>query len=332
MTGTGHAHLGPRGTELLRVEDLVVEYSTPKGTVYAVSGVSFDVRPGETLGLVGESGCGKSTTGRALLQLPPPTSGTVEFEGVELTDLDERALRSRRHRIQMIFQDPRSSLNRRRRVRDIVGFGLRLQKQPRRDIEAAVDNALAAVGLDPATVGDRRPPTFSGGQCQRISIARALVLEPRLLVCDEPVSGLDVSVQAQILNLLAEMKRSYAMSLLFISHDLGVVKAVSDRVVVMYMGRICEVATTEALFDSPRHPYTRTLMDSIPRLGVRYEARPADVAVELPSPLDPPSGCRFRTHCPLATDRCRDETPTIRRIAEDHFVACHHAEPLETAS
>ena len=267
MAGVGDAHLLGRGESLMRIEDLVVEFPTRKGKVHAVSGISFDIRAGETLGLVGESGCGKSTTARALLHLPRPTSGSIEFDGTDLDRIGDKEMRRLRPNLQMIFQDPRSSLNARRSVRDIVSAGPRIWGWNEADITERVDAVLDAVGLDPELVGDRRPTTFSGGQCQRISIARALVMEPKLVICDEPVSALDVSVQAQILNVLADMKQRFGITLLFISHDLGVVKNISDRVIVMYLGRICEVATPDVLFERSAHPYTRLLVDSVPRVS-----------------------------------------------------------------
>jgi peptide/nickel transport system ATP-binding protein len=327
MAGIGTAHLrdADEGT-LVRVEHLVVEYPAGQGrAVQAVSDVSFDIRRGETLGLVGESGCGKSTTGRALLQLPAPTDGSVRFDGIELTDLRGEALRKIRPRIQMIFQDPISSLNETRKVHDLVAEGLRIWGHPKDEIDSRVDEVLDAVGLDPTAVGHRRPRQFSGGQCQRICIARALVLEPELVVCDEPVSALDVSVQAQILNLLEDMKARYGLTLLFITHDLSVVRNISDRIVVMYLGRICEVASADALISEPAHPYTQLLIGSVPRVGAdqRIGHTASRAPSELPSPMDPPAGCRFHPRCPLAQDICRDEVPQTREIRPGHFVACH---------
>jgi peptide/nickel transport system ATP-binding protein len=324
MAGVGDAHLLGRGESLMRIEDLVVEFPTRKGTVHAVSGISFDIRAGETLGLVGESGCGKSTTARALLHLPRPTSGSIEFDGIDLAQIGDKEMRRLRPNLQMIFQDPKSSLNARRSVRDIVSAGPRIWGWDEADVTERVDAVLDAVGLDPERVGDRRPTTFSGGQCQRISIARALVLEPKLVICDEPVSALDVSVQAQILNVLADMKERFGITLLFISHDLGVVKNISDRVIVMYLGRICEVATPDVLFARSAHPYTRLLVDSIPRVSTDgRQTRQPVAAGDLPSPIDPPSGCRFRTRCPRASEICEAIVPEIRRVDDDHFVACH---------
>jgi peptide/nickel transport system ATP-binding protein len=322
----GKAHLrDPEAHDvIMRVDDLVVEFPAGRGrTVHAVSGVSLDIVRGETLGLVGESGCGKSTTGRAIMQLPRPTSGRVHFEGVDLTSLGGEELRRVRTRLQMIFQDPISSLNPRRKVRDIVAEGLSIWNKGKVDA-AKVDEVLEAVGLDPAVVSDRRPHQFSGGQCQRICIARALVLDPTVIICDEPVSALDVSVQAQILNLLEDMKARYGLTLLFIAHDLAVVKNVSDRVAVMYLGKLCEVAAPDVLFEQPAHPYTRALMASIPVPDPHAEIAAEALAGELPSPIAPPSGCRFRTRCPRADQRCVDEEPALLPVGPDHFVACHH--------
>ncbi len=329
MAGTGTAHLRPEDDVLLRVEDLVVEFNAQGGKVKAVSGISLDVVPGETLGLVGESGCGKSTTGRAVMQLPRPTSGTVRFDGVELTALKGDALRKTRPQLQMIFQDPISSLNPRRKVGDIVAEGLEIwQLGDAASRRSKVDEVLTAVGLDPDTARDRRPHEFSGGQCQRISIARAVITDPKVIICDEPVSALDVSVQAQILNLLEEMKRRYDLTMLFIAHDLAVVKNVSDRVAVMYLGKLCEVGAPDVLYAQPAHPYTAALLAAIP---VPDPGSPPDGAHvlggEIPSNLNPPSGCRFRTRCPKAEARCADEEPQIRNVGPDQFVACHF--PLE---
>ncbi len=320
MAGTGTAHL--RDEALLRVEGLVVEFpAAGRKVVKAVSGISLDLVEGETLGLVGESGCGKSTTGRAIMQLPRPTAGAVHFQGRDLTELTGAELRRTRTQLQMIFQDPISSLNPRRRIKEIVGEPLAIWGGD----QSRVDEVLAAVGLDPATVGDRRPHQFSGGQCQRISIARAMVLEPKVIICDEPVSALDVSVQAQILNLLEDMKVRYQLTLVFIAHDLAVVKNISDRVAVMYLGKLCEVAPSDLLYRSPQHPYTAALLASIPEPNPDVRPSAAGLKGELPSPIDPPSGCRFRTRCPRAQDRCAEEEPTMRAVTDepDHFVACH---------
>ncbi len=325
MAGTGTAHLRPEGDALLRVEHLVVEFPAGHGRkVQAVSDVSLDLVEGETLGIVGESGCGKSTTGRAIMQLPRPKAGAVVFEGTNLTKLKGEALRAQRPRLQMIFQDPISSLNPRRDVRSIVREGLDIWKIGTPDErEAKVAAALDDVGIDPANA-DRRPHEFSGGQCQRISIARAVITDPKVIICDEPVSALDVSVQAQILNLLDEMKDRYGLTMIFIAHDLAVVKNVSDRVMVMYLGKVCEVAPPDTLYARPAHPYTAALLAAIPVPDPAQRPDPTTVlAGEIPSPLDPPSGCRFRTRCPKATERCAAEEPEIREVSPGQFVACH---------
>jgi peptide/nickel transport system ATP-binding protein len=325
MAGTGTAHLRDSDDVLLRIEDLVVEFSTSGGKVHAVSGISLDVREGETLGLVGESGCGKSTTGRAIMQLPPPTSGKVQFEGVDLASMSGQQLREMRTRLQFIFQDPISSLNPRRKVKDIVAEPLRIWKRGTEDErKARVAEVLDAVGLDPSVASEKRPHQFSGGQCQRISIARSLVLEPKLVICDEPVSALDVSVQAQILNLLEDMKARYGLTMIFIAHDLAVVKNISDRVAVMYLGKICEVGSPDDLYATPAHPYTAALLRSIPVPDPTVAPVSTGLLTgDLPSPIDPPSGCRFRTRCPIAQERCALEEPQVRAVGDGHFVACH---------
>ena len=310
---------------LLSVENLVVEYALGSKTVHAVSGVSLQIARGETLGLVGESGCGKSTVGRAVLQLRRAVSGRVLFDGQDLTVMQGDALRRMRRRVQLIFQDPIASLNPRRRIGDIIGEPLviaGIKDAGRR--KQLVRDVLTAVGLDPDLVAGRLPHEFSGGQCQRICIARALVLNPDFIICDEPVSALDVSIRAQILNLLEEMKARFGLTLLFIAHDLAIVKAVSDRVAVMYLGRLCEVGPSEQLFARPAHPYTALLIEAIPVPDP--DVRPAEsVPVgEPPSPIAPPSGCRFRTRCPHADQRCRDEMPELRTVAPNQYAACHH--------
>jgi peptide/nickel transport system ATP-binding protein len=336
--GTGTE--GGNGKEILRVEHLVVEYGPRRRRVHAVSDVSFLMAEGETLGLVGESGSGKSTTGRAIAHVQPPTSGHVYFDGIDLGGLSTGRLRRARTQIQMVFQDPISSLNPRRRVRDIVAEPLAIWNTgtaAQRAQRAAA--MLEAVGIDPVTVGQRRPQQLSGGQCQRVSIARALMLEPRLLVCDEPVSALDVSVQAQILNLLADLKEQHGFTMLFIAHDLAVVKSISDRVAVMYLGKLCELAPADTLYDAPLHPYTAALISSVPSPDPERGPRTplagrtagmagtgpvaAALANEVPSPLHPPSGCRFRTRCAYAATLCAREEPPMRQLAPDHFVACH---------
>ena len=327
MAGSGKAHLRPADEVLIQVEDLVVEFrAAGQRTVKAVSGISLDVKAGETLGLVGESGCGKSTVARSLIQLPPPKSGSVVVNGVELTDLSEQELRPHRTQLQMIFQDPISSLNPRRRVADIVAEPLRVwgPHDEQEQIEI-VDRMLHAVGLDPEVARDKRPHEFSGGQCQRISIARSLVLGPKVLICDEPVSALDVSVQAQILNLLRDLKAEYGLTLVFIAHDLAVVKNVSDLVAVMYLGKLCEVAEPDDLYANAAHPYTSLLLESIPEPDPTATIdESVDLVGEIPSSIDPPSGCRFRTRCPHATEKCANEEPQMREVSVGHHVACHH--------
>jgi len=315
------------GTDaLLQVDDLTVIYPlSDGGRVHAVSGVSFDVNRGETLGLVGESGCGKSSAARAVMQLPPPTAGRVLLDGTELTGLRGSQLRRMRQRFQMIFQDPIASLNPRRQVGDIVAAPLDVtgagDKQSRRE---RVAEMLDQVGLQAEQAIERRPHEFSGGQCQRISIARALILEPELLVCDEPVSALDVSVQAQILNLLEDMKARYSLTMLFISHDLAVVKHVSDRVAVMYLGKLCELAPADELYRHPGHPYTAALLAAVPSPDPDRPLGQVDmVAGELPSPTNPPSGCRFRTRCPRAQAICGEQEPPLTEAAPGHHLACH---------
>lgn len=341
MAGTGTAQLRDPQEALIRVENLVVEFPAPRGQkVHAVSDVSLDVYPGETLGIVGESGCGKSTTGRAILQLPRPTKGKVLFEGVNLTGLNSEQMRQVRTKLQVIFQDPISSLYPRRTVAELVLEPLAIWDVG--SMEDRVERArlmLSEVNMDYDAVSWRRPYEFSIGQCQRISIARALMLNPRVLICDEPVSALDVSVQAQILNLLEDMKRRYGLTMIFISHDLAVVKNVSDRVLVMFLGKVCEVAGAETLYTSPAHPYTRALLmasvissRALSRAGASASLTVEDEErqTEMPSSVTPPSGCRYRTRCPRAQEICAVQEPVMREIGPDHFVACHF--PLGAAA
>jgi oligopeptide/dipeptide ABC transporter ATP-binding protein len=449
MAGSGTAHLrGTSGDLVLQVEHLVVEFPTRRGTVHAVSNISFDLADRETLGLVGESGCGKSTTGKAIMRVPPPTSGHVVLDGVDLSTLTIDEMRQVRGQMQMIFQDAIASLNPRLQVRDVVAeplvvrwldsfkrsawtrawqayvprmlgwwrtswlhkvllaiffvfflglivwvvgtalgdvnpatglrdggagatvgnvlmgaaltvvspfvlffvvtalvwlvltIGLPIAAIPRyvrmhrakgafeEETTARVREVLSDVGIDPDAAMDRRPHEFSGGQAQRISIARALVLDPKVIICDEPVSALDVSVQAQVLNLLEDLKHKYGISLVFIAHDLAVVKNIADQVVVMYLGKICEVAPPDDLFVHPRHPYTEILMSSIPVTDPSIDPREAStIQGELPSPIAPPSGCRFRTRCPRAADVCARDEPVLRDMGGRQFVACHF--PIE---
>ena len=309
---------------LLRVEDLVVEFpAAGHRKVHAVSGVSFAIGSGETLGLVGESGCGKSSLARAIMQVPPPTSGRVLLDGADLASIHGRELRELRGSFQMVFQDPRASLNPVRSVGESVELPLRaagLEKHI--DVRKLAREAFATVGLDPEQYFTCKPAQLSGGQCQRVCIARALISRPELLVCDEPVSSLDVSVQAQIINLLRELKGSHSLSLLFISHDLAVVKNISDRVAVMYLGRLCEVAACADFFHAPLHPYSSALIAAVPRPDPRQPGGVSAMSGELPSAMNPPSGCRFRTRCPRARQLCAELQPELRENRPGHLVAC----------
>jgi oligopeptide/dipeptide ABC transporter ATP-binding protein len=318
-------------TPLLSVENLEVHFPVRGGvfqrqssTVKAVDGVSFEIARGETLSLVGESGCGKSTTGLALMGLVKPTGGRVTFDGQEIRSFDRRALKSYRRRMQIVFQDPFSSLNPRHRVRDAIRVALDIHgvgTRQQRDEEVA--GLMQRVGLRPDQA-DNFPHQFSGGQRQRIGIARALALKPDIIVCDEPVSALDVSVQAQILNLLADLQRDLGVAYLFISHDLGVVEHISSRVAVMYLGKIVEIADKRAIFAAPTHPYTEKLMASAPTLDPRQRHTFSASNDELPSAINKPSGCPFHTRCPLATAVCTSTEPPLSPRADGRLVACHH--------
>lgn len=319
---------------ILRVKDLKVHFPVMKGvilqkqvaTVKAVDGVSFELKRGETLGLVGESGCGKSTTGLAVLRMLQPTSGSIEFEGQDITTFDQDRMRPLRKRIQMVYQDPYGSLNPRMKVRDIVGEPLVVHgmDKDKAQFEERVATLLSTVGLLP-DMADRYPHEFSGGQRQRIGIARALALEPSLIICDEPVSALDVSIQAQVVNVFVELQKRLGLSYLFIAHDLAVVRHVSDRIAVMYLGRIVEIATRDDLYRTPTHPYTQALLAAVPVADPVVEASRKRIIVsgEVPSAMNPPSGCRFHTRCPHATDRCKSEDPALTDLGSGRAVACH---------
>ena len=320
---------------LVRVDNLVKHFPIMRGifqkqvgAVRAVDGISFDVKRGETLGLVGESGCGKSTTGRAVLQLYRPTSGSVYYDGVDLTKLKGEDLRQMRRKMQMIFQDPYASLNPRMTVGEIVREPL-LVHSVATDAEAndRVKQLLELVKLNPS-FATRYPHEFSGGQRQRIGIARALALQPSFIVCDEPISALDVSIQAQVVNLLEELQDKFGLTYLFIAHDLSMVRHISDRVAVMYLGVVVEMATRDELFKNPLHPYTQALLSAVPIPDPVKEAnRKRTILVgDVPSPANPPSGCRFRTRCPIAESVCAEKRPEFREVKPGHFVACFFAE------
>jgi oligopeptide/dipeptide ABC transporter ATP-binding protein len=340
--------MGPRAgglmvEPLIEVEHLKVWFPIKSGVVLdrhvgdikAVDDVSFQITRGETLGLVGESGCGKSTVGRTLLRLYRPTSGRIVFDGQDITTLDTAELRPLRRRMQMVFQDPFASLNPRHSVGRIVGEPLRVHGlAERRNLDARVRELLEVVGL-PADAVSRYPHEFSGGQRQRIGVARALALRPKLIICDEPVSALDVSIQAQILNLLEDLQSEFSLTYLFISHDLGVVRHISDRIAVMYLGRIVELADAVDLYDNPKHPYTASLLSAVPK---GYEAAGAALTQritltgDVPSPIDPPSGCPFHPRCPKARivsgsetevpENCKNEMPPFGQLGTDHYAAC----------
>lgn len=309
---------------LLKAEHLKKYFKSPHGTVKAVDDVSLEIYEGETLALVGESGCGKSTLGRVILNLITPTSGTVTFDGTDITALHGKALRNMRAQMQLVFQDPFSSLDPRFTVGQIIAeplqnMGLSKQEQQKRVLEL-----MDRVSLQPEHYS-RYPHQFSGGQRQRIGIARALAPNPRLIVCDEPVSALDVSIQAQILNLLKKLQNQSNLTYLFISHDLAVVRYISDRVCVMFLGQICELCSTAEAYEKPLHPYTRMLIDSAPEPDPDFHREDRMLLQgELPSPVNPPAGCRFCTRCPFATDVCRTVHPELKECTPGHFCACHH--------
>ena len=312
---------------LLEVEGLAVRYESRGAVIRAVDGVGFSLARGEVLGVVGESGCGKSTLGRAILRLVDPAAGTIRFDGEDITRLGRREMVARRRDMQVVFQDPFGSLNPRHRVGEIVGEPLVVHRVGDRASRAArVGELLDLVGLPP-DAARRYPHEFSGGQRQRIAIARALALEPRLLVADEPVSALDVSIQSQIINLLAELRARLGLAMIFISHDLSVIRHVSDRIAVMYLGRLVEIGPADAVFDAPAHPYTRALLSAVPQVDPARRRERILLAGEMPDPASPPSGCTFRTRCPQAQARCAQEQPGLvpRRVAgrDARDAACH---------
>lgn len=313
---------------VLAVRDLSVAFSRGGKQMIAVDGVSFDIAPGETLGLVGESGSGKTTIGRAILRLLPKANtgmtGQVSYQGQDLARLSSAALRRMRGRLQMIFQDPVSSFNPRRKIEDIIAEGLDIQGRPRSQRQERIRAALQAVGFDLAEVAGRRPHQFSGGQCQRIAIARALAVEPELIVCDEPVASLDVSVQAHIINLLQDLRDARKLAMIFISHDLAVVKNVSDRVAVLYMGKLVEIGSGTEIYGRPAHPYTRTLLEAVPVVDASRKLVPQAERTVVPSRNRPPSGCPFRLRCPRATQICAEVEPVLARAPGGQQVACHH--------
>jgi peptide/nickel transport system ATP-binding protein len=310
---------------MLEIQHLIVEYQANKGrTVHAVSDIGFQLVRGETLGLVGESGCGKSSVARAIIQLPPPTSGTVLFKGKDLTKVDGKRLRQVRPQLQMIFQDSISALNPRREIGNSIAMPLKIiRKGSPVEQKSTAREMMTTVGLDPETF-NRLPFQLSAGQCQRVQIARSLITKPALLICDEPVASLDVSIRAQIINLLERLRTQYKLTMLFISHDMAVVKNVCDRVAVMYLGKLCEIARTQDLYRMPAHPYTRTLINAIPAKPANASMKKTNLRiVELPSPINPPSGCRFHTRCPKVRPLCFRSEPFLQKTENGRMVACH---------
>ncbi|MFK3939984.1 ABC transporter ATP-binding protein [Alkalihalobacillus sp. NPDC078783] len=328
--------------ELLKVNDLKQHFPIKGGMlgrtvnhVKAVDGVSFAIKEGETVSIVGESGCGKSTTGRAILRLDEPTSGEIEFQGKDLLSISKSEMRKMRKDLQIIFQDPYASINPRQTVRQILEEAMEIQNAvPKKDRESRIKELMDTVGLGPHQI-DRYPHEFSGGQRQRIGIARALSVDPKLIVCDEAVSALDVSIQAQVINLLKKLQRELKLTYLFISHDLGVVRHISDRVIVMYLGRIVEIGDKKSVFDQSQHPYTKALLSAIPVPDPTSKPNRIILKGDVPSPIDPPAGCRFHTRCPFATDKCRTETPELRTtdyLKDGHMAACHYMEEIEAGT
>ena len=329
-----------QGEVLLSVQNLKMHFPITRGiilqrqvgSIKAVDGITFDLMRGETLGLVGESGCGKSTTGRAILQLYEPTAGEVVFEGQDLTDINSGELRRMRRRMQMIFQDPYASLNPRMTVGSIVGEPLEVHKigGSRREQQQRVQELLEIVGLNPYFI-NRYPHEFSGGQRQRIGVARALAVNPSFIVCDEPISALDVSIQAQVINLLEDLQSEMGLTYLFIAHDLSVVRHISDRIAVMYLGKIVELADREVLYENPLHPYTQALLSAVPIPDPQVEKKRQRIILEgdVPSPAEPPTGCNFNTRCPQVMDICRQYEPSFTDVGDGHRVACFLYDQVE---
>lgn len=324
--------------ELLKVTDLEQHFPIKGGIlgrtvnhVKAVDGVTFSIYEGETVSIVGESGCGKSTTGRAILRLDEPTSGEVEFDGEDLLSFNKKKMNETRKNMQAIFQDPYASINPRQTVRQVLKEAMQIQNvTPKDEQDERVIELMATVGLG-AHQADRLPHEFSGGQRQRIGIARALSVNPQLIIADEAVSALDVSVQAQVINLLKKLQREFDLTYLFISHDLGVVRHISDRVIVMYLGKIVEIADKKSLFSNAHHPYTKALLSAIPSTNTESKKERITLKGDVPSPIDPPTGCRFHTRCPFATDKCVNEVPELRNtdgMADGHQAACHYMEEI----
>ncbi|OIJ20416.1 peptide ABC transporter ATP-binding protein [Anaerobacillus alkalidiazotrophicus] len=322
--------------ELLKVTDLKQHFPIKGGLlgrtvnhVKAVDGVNFTVYEGETVSIVGESGCGKSTTGRAILRLEEPTSGQVEFDGINLLTLSKNEMRKKRKDLQIIFQDPYASINPRQTVRQVLEEAMEIQNiAPKSERTERILELMETVGLGSHQI-DRFPHEFSGGQRQRIGIARALSVDPKLIICDEAVSALDVSIQAQVINLLKRLQKEFKLTYLFISHDLGVVRHISDRIIVMYLGKIVEIADKKSLFTNPKHPYTRALLSAIPVPDPDNKSERIILEGDVPSPINPPTGCRFHTRCPFATDKCKQEEPVLRttdEMSDEHQAACHYIE------
>ncbi|WP_088066878.1 ABC transporter ATP-binding protein [Gottfriedia luciferensis] len=315
---------------LLNVDQLK-QYFPIKGGIFgrtvnhvkAVDDISFQIYEGETLSIVGESGCGKSTTGRAILRLDEPTSGSIHFLEKDLLSLGKKEMRKIRKDLQVIFQDPFASLNPRQTIGQILGEALAIQNVvPKENRKERIEELLGHVGLRPEAM-DRYPHEFSGGQRQRVGIARALAVDPKLIICDEAVSALDVSIQAQVLNLLKSLQKKFSLTFLFISHDLGVVRHISDRVMVMYLGKIVEIADKKSIFENPQHPYTRALLSAIPVPNPVHQRERILLTGDVPSPIDPPNGCRFHTRCPFAIDICKTRAPELKISEQNHQVACH---------